>query len=203
MTTTAGIIDLSIWQVGLAALLVGVVIVISARQALGLERDLIVGTVRTIAQLYLVGLILASVFAAGRWYWVVLMLLAMTLVATQAAVSRLKKPIPGRYEIAATAICTSTAITLGWVIAVVVRVRPWYEPQYVIPIAGMIVGNAMTSAALAGDRLQADLRVRTDEIEAMLALGFSGGEAVQPMVRSAVRAAMIPTVSGMMTVGLV
>src|SRR5262249_47747302 len=89
MTATAGIIDLSFWQVGLAAVLVGVVIVISAHQALGLERDLVVGTVRTIAQLYLVGLILASVFAAGQWYWVALMLVAMTLVATQAAVSRL------------------------------------------------------------------------------------------------------------------
>src|SRR6266852_9562557 len=77
-----------------------------------------------------------------------------------------------------------------------------YEPQYAIPIAGMILGNAMTSAALAGDRLQSDLRARTDEVEALLALGFSGRDAVQPMVRSAVRAAMIPTVSGMMTVGL-
>jgi len=203
MMPTAGVIDLSVWQVGLAAVLVGVVIVISARQALGLERDLVVGTVRTIVQLYLVGLILASVFTAGRWYWVALVLIVMTLVATQAAVSRLKKPIPGRYEIAATAIVVSTAMTLGWVIAVVVRVHPWYEPQYVIPIAGMILGNAMTSAALAGDRLQSDLRARTNEIEAMLALGFPGSEAVQPMVRSAVRAAMIPTGSGMMTVGLV
>src|SRR5262249_3092196 len=203
MTATSGIIDLSVWQVGLAVLLVGVVIVISARQALGLERDLLVGTVRAIAQLYLVGLILASVFAAGQWDWVVLILVAVALGATQDTVSRLEKPIPWRYEIAATAIVASTAMTLGWVIAVVVRVHPWYEPQYVIPIAGMIVGNAMTSAALAGDRLQSDLRVRSDEIEAMLALGFSGGEAVQPMVRAAVRAAMIPTVSGMMTVGLV
>jgi putative ABC transport system permease protein len=203
MTATAGVLDLSVWQVGLAAVLIAVVILISALQALGLERDLLVGTVRAIAQLYLVGIILAAVFSAGQWYWVVLVLIAMTLVATQAAVSRLTKPIPGRYEIAATAIVVSTTLTLGWVIAVVVRVQPWYEPQYVIPIAGMILGNAMTSAALAGDRLQSDLRVRTDEIEAMLALGFSGREAVQPMVRSAVRAAMIPTVSGMMTVGLV
>jgi putative ABC transport system permease protein len=129
--------------------------------------------------------------------------MGMTAVATQAAVSRLKKPIPGRYEIATVAIAVSTAVTLAWVIGVVVRVHPWYEPQYVIPLAGMILGNAMTSAALAGDRLQSDLRARTDEIEAMLALGFSGGEAVRPLVRSAVRAAMIPTVSGMMTVGLV
>ena len=87
MMSTAGVIDLSVWQVGLAAVLVGVVIVISARQALGLERDLVVGTVRTIVQLYLVGVILASVFTAGRWYWVALVLIVMTLVATQAAVS--------------------------------------------------------------------------------------------------------------------
>jgi UDP-glucose/iron transport system permease protein len=203
MTGTAGVIDLSVWQLALAVLLVGLVVVISARQALGLERDLVVGTVRTVAQLYFVGLILASVFAAARWYWVVVVLIGMTVVATHAAVSRLKKPIPGRYAIAAMAITVSTAVTLAWVIGVVIRVRPWYEPQYVIPIAGMVLGNAMTSAALAGDRLQSDLRARTDEIEAMLALGFSGRDAVRPMVRSAVRAAMIPTVSGMMTVGLV
>src|SRR5207253_6268176 len=89
MMPTAGVIDLSVWQLGLAAVLVGVMIVISARQALGLERDLVVGAVRTIVQLYVVGFVLASVFAAGRWYWVVLVLIAMTLVATQAAVSRL------------------------------------------------------------------------------------------------------------------
>src|SRR3989442_13099012 len=67
----------------------------------------------------------------------------------------------------------------------------------------MILGNSMTSAALAGDRLQGELRSRAPEVETRLALGFSGREAVQPLVRSALRAAMIPTVNGMMTVGLV
>jgi putative ABC transport system permease protein len=61
----------------------------------------------------------------------------------------------------------------------------------------------MTSAALAGERLQGELRTRADEVEALLALGFSGREAVQPLVRASLRAAMIPTVNGMMTVGLV
>src|SRR6266581_4071996 len=187
----------------MALLLVAAIVVVSIRQSLGLERDLVVGTVRAIVQLYAVGLILAAVFAAARWYWVLLILGVMTGVATQAAVSRLGKPLPGGPWIAAMALTVSTAATLAYVIGVVVQVHPWYEPQYVIPIAGMILGNAMTSAALAGDRLQSDLRTRTDEIEAMLALGFSGGDAVRPMVRSAVKAAMIPTVSGMMTVGLV
>jgi len=94
-------------------------------------------------------------------------------------------------------------VTLAYVIGVVVQVRPWYEPQYIIPIAGMILGSSMTSSALAGDRLQGELRVRAAEVETRLALGFSGREAVQPLVRSALRAAMIPVVNGMMTVGLV
>ncbi len=95
---------------------------------------------------------LAAVFAAARWYWVLLILAAMTAVATQAAVSRLGKPLPGGASIAGIALTVSTAATLAYVIGVVVQVRPWWEPQYIIPIAGMILGNSMTSAALAGDR---------------------------------------------------
>ena len=203
MTGGAGIIDLSFWQLGLALLLVGVLVVVSARQALGLERDLAIGALRTLVQLYLVGLILAAVFSAAQWYWVLLILVVMAAIATHAAVSRLAKPIPGIFWIAATALTVSTAATLTYVIGVVVRPHPWWEPQYLIPIAGMILGNSMTSAALAGERLQGDLAARHDQVEARLALGFSGREAVQPLVRASLRAAMIPTVNGMMTVGLV
>ena len=83
---SSGVIDLSVWQLGLALLLVAAVVAVSLRQALGLERDLAIGAVRTVVQLYGVGLILAAVFAAARWYWVVLILVAMTAVATHAAV---------------------------------------------------------------------------------------------------------------------
>jgi putative ABC transport system permease protein len=198
-----GIIDLSWWQLALALLLVLAVAAVSLRERLGLERDLLIGAIRTLVQLYLVGIILAAVFSASRWYWVLLILVGMAAIATHAAVSRLAKPIPGVYWIAATALMLSTAATLTYVIGVVIEPRPWWEPQYVIPIAGMILGNSMTSAALAGDRLQSDLFTRRDEVEARLALGFSGRDAVQPLVRAALRAAMIPTVNGMMTVGVV
>jgi putative ABC transport system permease protein len=203
VSPTTGVVDLSAWQLALALVLVAAVVVVSVRQSLGLQRDLVIGSLRAIVQLYAVGLILAAVFAAARWYWVLLILAVMTAVATQAAVSRLGKPLPRAPWIAGIALSVSTAATLAYVIAIVVQVRPWYEPQYIIPIAGMILGSSMTSAALAGDRLQSDLRVRADEVEARLALGFSGHDAVQPIVRASLRAAMIPTVNGMMTVGLV
>lgn len=203
MSGTSSVLDLSPPQLALALLLVGAVIAVSVRQGLGIGRDLVLGSLRAVVQLYLVGLILAVVFHAAQWYWVLLILAVMAAVATQAATSRLAKPMPGARGIAALALTVSTALTLAYVVGVVVRVRPWYEPQYIIPIAGMILGSAMTSAALAGDRLQGDLRVRADEVEARLALGFSGRDAVQPMARTALRAAMIPTLNGMMTVGLV
>ena len=76
-----GAIDLSLWQLGVALLLVAVVMIVSLRQALGLERDLLLGSIRTIVQLYGVGLILAAVFAAARWYWVMLILVVMVGVA--------------------------------------------------------------------------------------------------------------------------
>ena len=63
MSGASSVIDLSLGQLGLALLLVGVVVMVSLRQGLGLERDLLVGSVRTIVQLYLVGLILAFVGA--------------------------------------------------------------------------------------------------------------------------------------------
>ena len=198
----AGVLDLSLGQLGLALLLVGVVIAISAYQGLGIGRDLAVGSLRAVVQLYLVGLILTVVFEGAQWYWVLLMLAGMTAVAAQAATSRLAKPMPGARP---SRRCPHDLDRRYPRLRhrVIVQARPWYEPQYIIPIAGMILGSAMTSAALAGDRLQGDLRVRADEVEARLALGFSGREAVQPMVRTALRAAMIPTVNGMMTVGLV
>ena len=64
------------------------------------------------------------------------------------------------YWIAAIALTLSTAATLAYVIGVVIEPRPWWERQYLVPIAGMILGNSMTSGALAGNRLQSDLFAR-------------------------------------------
>jgi ABC-type iron transport system FetAB permease component len=78
-----GIIDLSWWQLALALLLVLAVAAVSLRERLGLERDLLIGAIRTLVQLYLVGIILAAVFSASRWYWVLLILVGMAAIATR------------------------------------------------------------------------------------------------------------------------
>jgi putative ABC transport system permease protein len=80
---------------------------------------------------------------------------------------------------------------------------PWYNPRYLIPLFGMIVGNAMNAAALAAERLRSEMEARRAEVEAWLALGASPERAAREPVRRSLVAALIPTVNGLMVVGIV
>ncbi|MFQ5880936.1 MAG: iron export ABC transporter permease subunit FetB [Candidatus Methylomirabilales bacterium] len=197
------IIDVEMIHLVLALLLILLVLAISFRERLGLERDLVIATIRTFLQLFVVGYFLLYLFALDRWELVLLTLLLMLTAASWIAVGRLKQPLPGVRWMAMTSLAVGSAITLTFVTQVVIRVEPWYDPRYLIPIGGMILGNAMTGAALAGERFQGELRSRVEEVEALLALGFSGLESIRDLHRSALRAAMIPTINAMLAVGIV
>jgi putative ABC transport system permease protein len=85
----------------------------------------------------------------------------------------------------------------------VIGLEPWYDPRYLIPLAGMVIGNSMTGASLAAERLAAEFRERREEIETALCLGSSVKLAAEPAVSSAFRAALIPSVNAMAAMGLV
>ncbi len=91
------------------------------------------------------------------------------------------------------------AIALG----AIVRVHPWYRPQYAIPLLGMILGNTLNGVSLGLDRLGGELSGRRDQVESLLALGASRWEAVREPIRQAVRTGLIPTINAMMVVGIV
>jgi putative ABC transport system permease protein len=197
------IIDVGTLHLLLALAMIAAVLAISYRERLGLERDLIIATARTFLQLFVVGYFLVYLFAWDRWELVLLTFILMLAAASWIAVGRLTWPLPGGRWIAVVSLAVGSAITLAFVTYVVIGVEPWYDPRYVIPIGGMILGNAMTGAALAGERFQGELRSRVEEVETLLALGFSGLDAVQDLYRAAIRAAMIPTINAMLAVGIV
>jgi putative ABC transport system permease protein len=85
----------------------------------------------------------------------------------------------------------------------VIRIHPWYEPQYAIPILGMILGNTLTGVSLGIERMTQELTSGRNTIEMILALGGSRWEAAQEAIRQAVRAGMIPTLNQMTVVGIV
>src|SRR5215510_4753286 len=202
-TASRAIVDVSWFDLGVAFGLILIAVGIARWQGVGLAQRLVVGAVRAVAQLVLVGYVLVSLFALDCWYLVVVALLIMLLVATQAAVTRQPGARRRLVMITGVALLVASGVTLLYISTLVVRVSPWYNPQYVIPLFGMIVGSTMNAAAIAAERLHSEVTARKAEIEAYLALGASYQQAAQQSVRQALRAALIPTVNGLMVVGIV
>jgi putative ABC transport system permease protein len=174
-------------------------------QQLGLGKSLVIGALRATVQLWLIGQILVWLFTSDRWYLVVAVLMVMVITATFAATGRLnhkgfRRPL--RW-ICGGAILAGSALTLVYVDLLVVQVSPWYDPRYLIPLFGMIVGNAMNGAALAAERVHSEFSARRDEIEACLALGASPAQASATVVRQSISAAMIPAINALAVVGVV
>jgi putative ABC transport system permease protein len=89
------------------------------------------------------------------------------------------------------------------VVELIVQARPWYMPEYFLPIGGMVIGNSMNAIAISLDRLFNELLRRRGEVELHVCLGATGAQASADMFRDAVRAGMIPSINSMMGVGLV
>lgn len=197
------ITDVSWLDLSLALGLVLIAVGISRWQSLGLVKDFVVGAIRTVVQLVLVGYILVYIFAVDRWYITLAALLLMLIVATGAAARRKKKASRELQWITGSAMLIGSAFTLLYITTLVVRVHPWHDPRYLIPLFGMIVGSSMNGASIAVERLAGEIEARSGEIEAYLALGANYKQATEQAVRQALRASLIPTVNGLMVVGIV
>jgi putative ABC transport system permease protein len=186
-----------------ASLLLVINGVLSIVYRLQLEKTLLVAATRTVVQLLLLGMILVPIFEWASPYWVMAMGLVMVLLAARAATGRLGRRYPGILVNASVALFVGAAVTTLFGTIVVVRVDPWWEPRYFIPLLGMILGNALTGITLGMDRCLEGLDAGREKIETMLAMGASQAEASEEVLREALRTAMIPILNTMTVVGLV
>lgn len=187
------------WALGLIL----AAIALSSWQKVGLEGSLALAAGRTIAQLTVVGYFLGVVFAFKSPWAVLAVLSGMLVVAAIVARNRISQKIPRLLPLIAGSILVSTALTLTYTNLLIVQPQPWYDPQTVIPLAGIVLGNAMNAAAIAGDRLVSTLNASQLEIETHLSLGATPQQAVVLYRREAIKAGLIPTINSMMVVGLV
>ncbi|MBH8553993.1 iron export ABC transporter permease subunit FetB [Nostocaceae cyanobacterium CENA357] len=192
------LVDLAV-AVGLMAIAIG----LSAWEKLGLELSLAIATGRTILQLLVLGYVLDFIFALDN-PWAVLAILAIMLTITAiVARNRISQKIPYLLALVWGAILVSTALTLLYTNMLIIQPNRWYEPRYVIPLAGMIIGNSMNAAAIAGERLVSTINTLSLEIETHLSLGATPGQAVSQYRKEAIRAAFLPTLNQMMLIGMV
>ena len=198
-----GIPAIDYWQLGLALFFILMAGAASIWLKLGLGKDLLVGTLRTFGQLFLMGYVLTYVFQIYLPWLVVLLFAGMIFFAARIVAARVKgKGIPVFGPVLASMMLSYLAISF-LVSAAVVQADPWWEPRVFLPLGGMVVGNSMNAMAVALERLFSEVKNRRNELETMLCLGADQTEATEDITRNAVKAGMIPSINSMMGVGLV
>ncbi|CAN6442407.1 unnamed protein product [Victoria cruziana] len=174
-------------------------VVLSFVQNLNLEKEMIYSIARAFLQLSVIGFVLQFIFSQKNSGWIILAYLFMVSVAGYTAGQRAKHVPYGKY-IAATSILVGTSITMS--LLVLLDVFP-FTPRYIIPVAGMMVGNSMTVTGVAMKRLRDDVKTQKSLVETALALGATPREATLQQVKRALILALSPVLDNAKTVGLI
>jgi len=186
-------------SLSLTLIFVCIPLLLSKTLKLGLEKDTLIATLRSIVQLLAVGYILKFVFDANSYVYIFLMVALMILVATFNARKK-GEGIKGiTWKIALTLLMIEI-ITQGVLLGF--NIVP-ATAQYIIPISGMLNGNSMVLSILFLNRFTAEITSHKDQMELILSLGGTPKQAVHRQLINAVKASMIPTIESQKTIGLV
>ncbi|MGE7676013.1 ABC transporter permease [Lysinibacillus sp. NPDC094403] len=186
-------------SLSLTLIFVLIPLLLSKTLKLGLEKDTLIATIRSIIQLLAVGYILKFVFDAQSYIYIFLMIALMIIVATLNARKK-GKGIKGiTWKIALTLIVVefvTQGVLLGFDIVPATA-------QYIIPISGMMIGNSMILSVLFLNRFTSEIASHQNEIELILSLGGTPKQAIHRQLMNAIKASMIPTIESQKTIGLV
>ena len=194
-----GYLDLAI-----AAVLVLLNATLSLLLNLGIGRDLLVAAVRVVVQLLLVGLVLKTVFELASPLAVAAVVVAMLAAASYEIHSRQQRRLYGAWGFgigAGTAMLATLFVTTFGLAAL--RPEPWFDPQVLIPLVGIVLGNVMNGVSISLNAFNTGIVRERAAIEARLALGASRRSAFRPMQRSALRSGMIPVINQMSAAGII
>ncbi|CAM6089916.1 unnamed protein product [Calypogeia fissa] len=183
----------------LALTVVFAAMIVSYTQSLGIEKEMLIAIARAFLQLSVIGFVLEFIFSQSNVLWIFMAYLFMVTIAGYTAGRRAKDVPYGKY-IAGVSILIGTLLTM--MILVLLKVFP-FTPQYIIPVAGMMVGNAMTVTGVTLKRLREDLRLQQGLIETALALGATPRQAIMKQVRRALVVGLSPVLDNAKTVGLI
>jgi UDP-glucose/iron transport system permease protein len=199
MIVAAAAIDVTAGEVVASLALVAVALAVSFWRRTGLEDDIAVAVVRSFVQLTAIGYVIQAIFDEDSLVLVFGLIAVMVLFGAFTARQRAKR-VPNAFWPLLIGLAVAGAATLGLVVALGVF-DP--TPRYLVPVGGMVVGNSMTSAAVALNRLGDEMHDRAREIEATLALGAPATVAAAPSLRRSLRSWTIALIDSTKTTGLI
>lgn len=198
------IIDLGLWQMISAYVFVLIVILLTKMKNLDREKQIILACFRMTLQLTIVGYLLIYIFESKSIIMTISVVAIMELFAIRNIVKLTKFKV-SKYmlKVIAFSLVVGTITCIIYFLYVVIRINPPFNPQYVIPISGMLLGNSMTGISIGINRLNDDMKSGSKDIEAYLMLGADARTASSNAIKNSFDAAILPTINSMMSIGIV
>ena len=196
---TLAAIHVSFGDVAATLVLVAVAMAVSVWQRTALEADIAIAVARSFLQLTAIGYVIKVIFEQDNLAFVFALIAVMVLFGALTARQRARQ-VPSPFLPLLVALALAGATTLALVVALGVFKA---NARYLVPVGGMVVGNSMTAAAVALNRLGDEVRRSRGQIEATLALGATSSQTMLPIVRRSLRSAMIPLIDSTKTTGLI
>lgn len=197
------VINISWWQLAAFSLVLLVPLTVNKTYQLGIGKEILVSVGRMALQLFLVGAYLEYLFTLNNVWINLLWLLAMISIGASSIVSKTRLPRRKLFLPITVGLAVGLFPVIFIVCAAIVKPSPWYSTQYLIPLAGMLLGNSISSTIVALQNLFNAFEERRSEYEAAISLGASPRYASRDFVRNALRKANAPILASMATVGLV
>lgn len=198
------VITLQIWQLIAAYIFVLIVMLIVKIKGIPREKEIVISSIRMTLQLVLAGYVLVYLLDNPSPFLTLFILAAMELFSVYTIIRRSKTKINKKLkQIILISMVSGTISCLLFFLLVVVRISPWYDPRYFIPIAGMLIGNSMTGISLGVNRLVDGMVTNKNLVEGALMLGATPKTAAKHIVDTAFDSAILPTINSMVGMGIV
>ncbi|MDR2333601.1 MAG: iron export ABC transporter permease subunit FetB [Burkholderiaceae bacterium] len=192
------------WHLAIAATLLLANAALSLVLHLGLARSLLVGALRALVQLSLVGVVLKTVFSLNSPWLVTAVIIFMLASASREIHARQKRRLSGWWSLGiGSGVSTVALVITGMLALITLHPSPWWAPKVAIPMIGIVLGAVMNGVSLTLDALTTGVTRQRAAIEAQLALGATRFEALRELQRAALRTGTIPTINQMTAAGII
>ncbi|MED1407550.1 ABC transporter permease, partial [Bacillus mycoides] len=161
-----GVIELQIWQLAAAYIFILILIGLVKLKGIPREKQIALATFRMTIQLVLVAYVLTYVFENSNPFYTIALITSITTFAIFNIYKRVNIPMSKELKrVAALSMVAGSIGPLLLFIFVIIGHDPWYAPQYIVPITGMLVGNAMTGVSLGANTFLNNMKSQRGQIE--------------------------------------
>ena len=197
-----GAIKLNILQFSLIYLLLIIVLIIMKKSKINQTKLLFIASIRMTVQLVIVGFVLQYIFVKPHPIYTIIFLTSMIVFSIQ-RVLKSRKDLNNKFRLAiGLSLSFSGLFVLVFFVTIVIN-KSIFNPQYIIPLGGMIIGNAMTGVNIGIKYFMDSINNERAKLNTLINLGIEPKKILKPIANKALETALIPTLNSMLGMGII